>query len=1074
MTRETGEEERERADVQFGRELPPLRLAWMAGALAFSTATLGVGPYVAEIVGECAWLTFLLAGGIGGLWGITVAEMLSRPAWRTVGFYGLAQREDDSDLLTFFAGWFLLLGFVGLTGLLARVAGAYLLQALIALDENFSPPALLLTALWLVLAVLGNIAGTLRNRQLMSRLVGGLIALMVLTFLFGVPHTDVKRLAIQRAPSLLSWLSSLAMLAPIAAGIELALQARAEVRREMTVVRTTLALLLPGTMLLAGLLLAGYFTQVNVSPSAMGLTWIGRWFVERWGNAAGALENGYLAALLGVSLSTLMLTGLRCLYPMVRDGFLPSFPTSSPKVRRAGWLVTFGALSLAGGVLISDQVLLSLSAGGFLLVIGLVSLRSATTPAAALTHPLPFRPLVPLLSAIVSALLAANLTHAGLLGLFVWGGLGIILFLLYGRKAHIKAQKGQQLFVPRKELHQPEKPKEGFRVLVPVIGGSVRRMQIQIALALARRRGGEVLPLNVVVLSEQMGWQEGRRLAQEQSQLLAWSVPNGDAVGVSIYPITRLARDAAWGILETAREEKCDLIILGWKGTKGRDDARLSRVIDTVVQHAPCDVAVVKGAEMKRIGHILVPTAGGPHAPLAAALALELAETHDGRVTLLNITPPNPTEEDLAQARERLASTIEGLPESERIQFKIIPPEGNIAETILAESRRGYDLLLIGSTEVGVLDQIIFGNVPEQVAQEATIPVVLVRRYLGAARYWTFQIWHLLDRIFPDLSMEEQIALYRHLREDARPGVNYFTLIVLSSVIATLGLLQNSAAVIIGAMLVAPFMTPIMAISMALVRGDVRLLTLSLESVLKGMVASLALAILLTWIVPQPAVGSEILARTHPSLLDLVVALASGAAGAYALGRKEVAAALPGVAIAAALMPPLCAAGIGLALGNGTIAGGALLLFLANLIAIAVAGAVIFLLLGIRPPRARDTRLRRAFLISFLLLVAVSIPLVVILQNSVRQTRLEGEIRGTVQEHIAGWEGETKLGEMKLDIRARQPSVEVWLYASQVPSQEEFRALAGAVRTLLSTEADVRITVIPITLFHAGAPASAR
>ncbi|MBC7336692.1 MAG: hypothetical protein H5U01_10535, partial [Clostridia bacterium] len=239
----------------------------------------------------------------------------------------------------------------------------------------------------------------------------------------------------------------------------------------------------------------------------------------------------YVAVSLGVGLSTLMLIGLRSLYPRVSDGFLPSFPATSAAARRAGWLLVLGALSLAS-IALPERTLLSLSAGGFLLVIALVSLRSATTPASALARPLPFRPLVPALSLIVSALLAGNLPRQGLLGLLGWGAVGAVLFLFYSRKAHVKAQAGQQLFIPRKEPHLPEKPKGGFRVLVPVIGGSVRRLQIQIALALARRRGGEVLPLNVVVMPEQMEWQEARRLAQEQSQLLAWSVPDEDAAGV--------------------------------------------------------------------------------------------------------------------------------------------------------------------------------------------------------------------------------------------------------------------------------------------------------------------------------------------------------------------------------------------------------------------------------------------------------------------------------------------------------------------------------------------------------------
>ena len=100
--------------------------------------------------------------------------------------------------------------------------------------------------------------------------------------------------------------------------------------------------------------------------------------------------------------------------------------------------------------------------------------------------------------------------------------------------------------------------------------------------------------------------------------------------------------------------------------------------------------------------------------------------------------------------------------------------------------------------------------------------------------------------------------------------------------------------------------------------------------------------ILLTFIIPDRQLSDEVLLRTHPNLLDLGVALASGAAGAYALCRKEVSTALPGVAIAAALVPPLATIGIGLAQWNGEVAGGAMLLFVTNLMAISGAGGMVF------------------------------------------------------------------------------------------------------------------------------------
>ena len=136
-------------------------------------------------------------------------------------------------------------------------------------------------------------------------------------------------------------------------------------------------------------------------------------------------------------------------------------------------------------------------------------------------------------------------------------------------------------------------------------------------------------------------------------------------------------------------------------------------------------------------------------------------------------------------------------------------------------------------------------------------------------------------------------------------------LIILASTIAYYGLLQSSAAVIIGAMLVAPLMSPMIAMAHAIVMGNLTMLRRAFLSTLAGVGVAIGIAALFTLLLPSIPPSREILSRTAPTLLDLCVALASGAAAAYALARKEVAAALPGVAIAAALVPPLCVVGYG-------------------------------------------------------------------------------------------------------------------------------------------------------------------
>lgn len=187
------------------------------------------------------------------------------------------------------------------------------------------------------------------------------------------------------------------------------------------------------------------------------------------------------------------------------------------------------------------------------------------------------------------------------------------------------------------------------------------------------------------------------------------------------------------------------------------------------------------------------------------------------------------------------------------------------------------------------------------------------------------------------------------------PAFSFYFMLAMSAVIATFGLLANSAAVIIGAMIVAPLMNPIIAISYGLVAGKGSLILRSLLTILTGTILTISVAILFTEAIGWKLAGSEIISRMRPTLLDLGVALAAGAAAAFAYTRPGVSSALAGIAIAVALVPPLCTVGIALTLGQEASADvglaidnfsarGPFLLFLTNLLGIIFAGSLVFFL----------------------------------------------------------------------------------------------------------------------------------
>ncbi len=212
---------------------------------------------------------------------------------------------------------------------------------------------------------------------------------------------------------------------------------------------------------------------------------------------------------------------------------------------------------------------------------------------------------------------------------------------------------------------------------------------------------------------------------------------------------------------------------------------------------------------------------------------------------------------------------------------------------------------------------------------------------------------------------------------------SFWVLIVLASVIASAGVMADSTATVIGAMIVAPLMTPILGTALSVVLADRRLILRNLGMVVAGAVVVILLAYLLgmtSHAVLDADTNSQIAARVSPRLIDLVAALATGVVGAFAMVRSDVSDTLPGVAIAISLVPPLAVVGLTLESGATSQALGALLLFGTNVTAIIATGTIIFLAYRVRPAaialHVRVGQLRRGAMVTVLgSLLVLAVPL---------------------------------------------------------------------------------------------------
>ncbi len=213
--------------------------------------------------------------------------------------------------------------------------------------------------------------------------------------------------------------------------------------------------------------------------------------------------------------------------------------------------------------------------------------------------------------------------------------------------------------------------------------------------------------------------------------------------------------------------------------------------------------------------------------------------------------------------------------------------------------------------------------------------------------------------------------LFADLRKQGKTESTYVTLMFLSTILATVGLFLNSASVVIGAMLLAPLMQPIVSTSMGVLRSDQSLLFSSMRTVLAGVLIALFSAASLALILPLENLTDEISARLSPSLLDLMVALVSGVAAAYAQNNEKIVGSLAGVSIAVALVPPLATAGIGLGWMNLDIFYQAFLLFITNFVGIIFAASLTFLVMGFSPIK----RAKKGLTYALVTALIVAIPL---------------------------------------------------------------------------------------------------
>ena len=294
------------------------------------------------------------------------------------------------------------------------------------------------------------------------------------------------------------------------------------------------------------------------------------------------------------------------------------------------------------------------------------------------------------------------------------------------------------------------------------------------------------------------------------------------------------------------------------------------------------------------------------------------------------------------------------------------------------------------------------------------------------------------------------------------PSFSFHFMLGLSAIISTLGLLANSVAIIIGAMIIAPLMGPIVGMAYSTAMGNRKLLRRSIFTTLKGVILTVAVSYITALLIGLDTVESEILSRTNPTLIDFGIALAAGMAGAFTQTRRSISDAIPGVAIAVALVPPLSVVGIGLALGQGSIATGALLLFCTNLICIIFFGGLVFLFQSY----GNINRAKKGLAFSTVVMFILGVPLTL----SMRELIIKKNVRQQVSDIVLSESKTFANSDIRLIVVVPQEdylqvSIEVAAPANSI-SQADIVKVRKLLTQKIGRAIDLRVEVIPMRILE--------
>ncbi len=433
------------------------------------------------------------------------------------------------------------------------------------------------------------------------------------------------------------------------------------------------------------------------------------------------------------ALNATVMASSRVAFSMGREKMLPELLSSIHPQRRTPYIAVLstGLIIVIMTATLPVEVVGSAASVLFLISFALVNgalivlkKRSAIPETG---YSVPFFPWLPILGIIINLSLAiyqiSFQPRAWTVSL-LWIAAGIVIFYSYA-KDRIRERVTAPILLEERITQRD------YTVMTPVKNPYQAHLLGLLGSILAEARDGEVLALNVVKVPTQLSLSEGKRYLASGRELLQQVIDEGNKRGVPVHTLLRLGRNVGEVIQMTVEEQEVNLMLMGWPGYSYSEDITYSSVIDIIGIRPPCDLVVVRFRERKPPERILVATKGGPHAPLALELAQRQADIYQkdtgqpSRVTILTVLKSDANGRETHQAHTRLERLAQGY--QGQIELKVVVRNDEFAA--IMEEANASDLVIVHAPAAGLLEQRLFGSIPQRLAKECDQTVIMVKSH---------------------------------------------------------------------------------------------------------------------------------------------------------------------------------------------------------------------------------------------------------------------------------------------------------------------------------------------------------